>query len=199
MSFGFHLTLRRLPDGRLALTVPLVFRLLLVVVGVLILLSVVLTSPGGRLFGPGSAVPLVISALALLGAVYHERWTFDRPGDVVTHRLGLAFVVVTRRYRLSEMEGLELEGLGGAGTGPRSANPDTGEDERESTLTAAAAGLFGRQRGLFFRRGPIVTLWLNGLDGESLRLETYSPSQRNRADETARALADYCGLPLRAD
>ena len=165
-------------------------------IGVLLFLSVLLTSPEGRLFGPGSAVPLVISGLALLGAAYHERWTFDRPEDAVTHRLGVALFAATRRYRLSEMQELEVEGLGGTGAHPRTAGPDVQQDEREGGDESAVAGLFGRQHGLFFRRGPLVTLWLNGRDGQSHRLETYSPSQRGRAQETARALADYCALPL---
>jgi len=197
MGFGFHLTLKEMPDGRLALVVPLFFRALLLAIGVLILLSVILTSPEGRAFGPGSTVPVVISALALLGAAYHERWTFDRPADAVSHRLGVAFAAVTRRYRLSGMASLELEGFRGVRAASPTGGPDIGQDERESTGRAPVAGLFGQQRGLFFRRGPIVTLWINGEDGESLRLETYPPSQRSRADAAARLLAEYCGLPLR--
>jgi hypothetical protein len=169
MNFGFHLTLRELPDGRLVLAVPLFFRILLLAIGVLILLSVVLTSPEGerRLFAPENAVPLVISVLALLGAAYHERWTFDRRGKEVTHRFGVAFAGVTRRYPLARMASLQLEGHS------------------------------GRERGLLFRRGTVVTLWLNASEGESFRLEAYPPSQRGRAADTARAIAEYCGLPLR--
>jgi hypothetical protein len=171
MNLGFHLTLRQLPDGRLVLAVPLFFRALLLAIGVLILLSVVLTPPDGdgRIFARGNAVPLVISALALLGAAYHERWTFDRPGKAVTHRFGVAFAGVTRRYPLEKMANLQIEGRR------------------------------GQERGPFSRRGTVVTLWLNGSDGESFRLEAYPPSQRGRAADTARDIAEYCGLPLRED
>jgi len=175
MTLGFRLTLKKLSDGRLSLSVPLFYRALLGAIGVLILLAVILTAPEGdrRLFAPGNTVPLIVCLLSLLGALYHERWLFDRPHDAVVHRFGVGFVRLTRRYRLSEMQELELEGAPGA---PR------GE---------GAAGL------LFRRKGPILTLWLNGRDGSRHRLETYSPSQSARATDIARRIAGYCEIPLR--
>jgi hypothetical protein len=213
MTLGFRLTLKELPDGRLSLSVPVVYRLLLAAIGLLILLAVVLTAPGEerRLFVPANTVPLIIGFLSLLGGAYHERWSFDRPGDEVTHRFGLAFVGTTRRYKLSELAELELEGIRrNPEAGQRGGGPDRSgaRDGRGRAPAGAGApytardfpqnqGPSGLPRGLFFRRGPIVTLWLNGKDGSTHRLETYAPSQGGRAVDTAREIADYCGLPLR--
>jgi hypothetical protein len=177
MTMGFRLTLRKRPDGRLALSVPVFYRALLGGIGVLILLAVILTAPEGerRLFAPGNAVPLIICALSLLGAAYNERWLFDRPGDAVIHRVGLGIFRTTRRYRLSDMAALELEGARG--------NPRLEQ----------AGGL------LFRRKGPILTLWLAEKEEKAHRLETYSPAQAPRAAETARTIAEYCQLALRAE
>ena len=195
MTLGFRLTLKELPDGRLSLSVPVVYRVLLTAIGLLILLAVVLTAPeeDRRLFVPANTVPLIIGFLSLLGGAYHERWSFDRPGGEVTHRFGLAFVGTTRRYGLSDMANLELEGI--------RRNPEAGRSDRSvpdgRDTSSGGGGPAGLSRGLFFRRGPIVTLWLNGKDGSTHRLETYAPSQAGRAVDTARAIAEHCGLPLR--
>ncbi|MBN1835467.1 MAG: hypothetical protein JW820_06415 [Spirochaetales bacterium] len=174
MTLGFRLTLKRLRDGRMCLSVPVFYRALLGGIGLLILLALLFTAPPGEdrgLFVPANTVPLIVALLSLLGALYHERWIFDRPGDAVIHRVGVAFIRSVRRYRISELTGLELEGTHGG--------------------RVPAPGL------LMGRRGPLLTLWLNGRDRSQHRLETYAPAQGGRAAETARALAEYCSLPLR--
>jgi hypothetical protein len=210
MTLGFRLTLKELPDGRLSLSVPLFYRLLLIGIGVLILAAVVLTAPEGdrRLLVPSNILPLIISLLSLVGGAYHERWIFDRPGGEIIHRLGVAFVGATRRYPLGETEALELEGIGrtpqsgrdgGNAAGSASAGeeaPPGGSSTGPGQHLSYGGGLSALPRGLFFRRGPIVTLWMNAKDGSTHRLETYAPSQRARAVEAARTIAEYCGLPL---
>lgn len=175
MTLGFRLTLKKLPEGRLSLSVPVFYRGLLAAIGVLILLAVILTAPEGdrRLFAPGNTAPLIVCLLSLLGALYHERWLFDRPQDQVTHQYGLLFAHANRRQRLSEMSRIELEQFAkgqAAGSEP--------------------------PRGLLFRAGRVLTLSLHGKDGTVHRLETYPASQRPRVLPAARLLAEYCGLPL---
>jgi hypothetical protein len=210
MTLGFRLTFKELPDGRLSLSVPLFYRLLLIGIGVLILAAVVLTAPEGdrRLLVPSNILPLIISLLSLVGGAYHERWIFDRPRGEITHRFGVAFFGTTRRYPLGETEALELEGIGRTPQSPRyggaaaGSAPAGGEAPPGGSLAGLGrrssyeGGLSTLPRGLFFRRGPIVTLWMNAKDGSTHRLETYAPSQRARALEAARSIAEYCGLPL---
>jgi hypothetical protein len=189
MSLGFRLTLRELPDGRLSLCLPLFQRILLAAIGLLILLAMILTAPEGdkRLFVPANTVPLIITILSLLGALYQERWVFDRSQDRVVHQFGVLFAGASRRHRISEMKAVELEqfskGLSG-GSQPRESV------DINSPLRRRSPG------GLFFRAGQLLTLCLQGKDGSIHRLETYTASQRPRTVATARRIAEYCGLPL---
>jgi len=175
MILGFRLTLKALPDGRLCLAMPIFYRALLAAIGLLILLSLLLTAPEEEsgLLVPANTVPLIICIVSFLGAAYHERWLFDRDRDSVSHQYGLVFAHANRRYRLSDMSRIELEQF-------------------------AKGQAAGREppRGLLFRAGQVLTLSLHGKDGTVHRLETYAASQRPRLLNAARRLAEHCGLPL---
>jgi hypothetical protein len=190
MTLGFRLTLKRLRDGRLIFSVPVFYRALLAAIGLLILLSMILTAPEGdtRLFAPANTVPLIICFLSFLGAAYHERWLFNAPQDSVTHQYGLLFAHSNRRYRISQMSRIQLEQF----TKGHLPGPLPGD---LSGRSPAAAGIPPR-RGFFFRVSQVLTLTLHDKDGTVHRLETYTASQRPKMLDAARAIADYCRLPL---
>jgi hypothetical protein len=177
MFFGFRLSLRRLGDGRLVFSVPPVLRYTLLAIGVIVLAALLLTSPSGLrgVFVWANTIPLALVVLALLGAAYEERWTFDRNADRLLYQYGLIFARGRREHRISELERVEtsqfIRGTMGSRQAPR--------------------------RSLAFR--PVLTLSLQTKDGRLLRLETYAASQRPKMETAARAIAEYCGLPIESN
>lgn len=177
MLSGFRLTLRRLRDGRLALTVPPWFRLLLLGFGLLILYALAATEPSGfrGLFVSANIAPLLFCALSLLGAAYSERWSFDRGAGSCVHEVGLLGLGRRRAWALAEIEAVEVgQFIRGRPHAPANLRP-----------------------GLFVR--PVVTLSLRCASGEQLRLDSYAASQRARVQQYALAIASHCGIRLSAD
>jgi hypothetical protein len=171
---GFRLQLKRCPDGRLMFTIPVGYKLLLLVIGLLILISLIVTREegGGSIFIRENTIPLIICVFSLLGAAYHECWIFDRAGGRVTHQNGLIALHSNRGYGIEDLDRVEVS--------------------RFVKGKAGSAQQVGRS--LAFR--PIITLSLETRDGRNLRLENYRFSQRTKVETTARAIAEYCHLPL---
>lgn len=169
---GFRLALKRLPDGRLVFSVPLTFKLLLLAIGILILVSLIVTAPEqwGGIFVGANTAPLIICLLSFLGAAYHERWIFDRKHDRIIYQLGIIILHSNRLHRISRLERVEVSWFVKGKSG--SAQP--------------------ARRGFGFR--TILTLSLEMKDGKVLRLENYRGSQRLKVEATARAIARYCGI-----
>ena len=81
---GFRLHLKQLPDGRLMFAIPLGYKILLFLIGLLVLVSLILTrqEDSGNIFVRENTIPLIICFLSFLGAAYtwrergHVRITF---------------------------------------------------------------------------------------------------------------------------
>ena len=174
MAFGTRLTLKPCRGARLALSVPLGYRLLMLCLGGMVLLFMVLIPPmeAKNLFVPANTAPLVICLLSFLTAAYHERWLFDKGADRLVYQIGLRFLHANRVYRLSELRQVELALF------------------YRGRLSLPAEG----KKSLFSR--PVLVLSLQVADGQVLRLENYGAFQKRRAKHSARAIAEYCGLPL---
>jgi hypothetical protein len=173
MIVGFRLSLRRLSDNRLALTIPLAFRLLLLAFGLVLIFALLTTSPVGvrGIFVTANTIPLAVCALCLFGASYRESWTFDRQKNTLTSLAGILFIQRRRNWALAELARLELgQFIRGRPYAPTGTKP----------------GLLAR---------PILTLTLHTTEGNSHRLEMYSFTQRNQVGLYARKIADYCGIP----
>lgn len=176
MLVGFRLVLRSRPDGRLSLTIPLWYRLLLAAIGALIL-AAMLASPateGRRVFVPQNALALIIMGLAFLGAAYRERWLFDKAADSVVHQVGLVFAHGNRRLRMSDLEALVVERF------------------VKGRLNATPHGASARRS---LAHTPMLALSLRGADGRAHRLESYAASQGPRLETVARAISAYCDIP----
>ncbi len=171
---GYRLQLKRHPDGRLLFTIPLGYKLLLLFIGLLILISLIVTRDkgGGGIFIRENTIPLIICLISFLGAAYHECWIFDRAGSQIIHQNGLIAIHSNRVYRIENLDRVEvskfIKGKGGAVQQTR--------------------------RSIAFR--PIITLSLETTDGRSLRLENYRFSHRTKVEATARSIAEYCGVSL---
>jgi hypothetical protein len=172
MMGGFRLALRRLSGDRLALTVPVTFRFVLLAIGLLVGLALLATSPPGLrgIWVPSNAFPLAFGGISLLGAAYRESWTFDRGRDALIATTGILLFQKRRRYTISQLTRLEL-----------------GQFLRGRPYAAP-----GSKPGLLAR--PMLTLTLHTREGGVHRLELFSYSQRERARLLARRIAEYCGI-----
>ncbi|MBN2552788.1 MAG: hypothetical protein JXB06_08450 [Spirochaetales bacterium] len=170
---GFRLHLKHRADGRVFFTIPLGYKILLLAIGLLILVSLIVTpEPGaGNIFIRENTIPLIICLFSLLGAAYHECWIFDRKLGRVTYQNGLIALHSNRVYRIEDLEGVEV-----------------------SQFVRGKAGSAQQVRRTAALR-PIVTLSLQTGDGRSLRLENYRPSQIGKVEATGRAIAEHCGIP----
>jgi len=184
MLAGFRLVLRRPADGRLVLTVPVSYKLLLAAIGAVIVTFLVVVPPEGQrsIFVSQNTLPLIVSGLAFLGAAYHERWVFDKAGDAVIHQWGLFFLHRDRRLAISQLQGLAVGQF------------VKGRLERTATETAAPSPT---RRSLFYT--PVLTMSLRTKDGTLHRLESYGASHRPRLEAAAEAIARYCELPVLRD
>lgn len=169
---GFRLQLKKLSDGRLIFTMPIGYKILLLAIGLLILVSLIVTREegGGSIFIRENTIPLIISLISLLGAAYHERWIFDKAGAQVTHQNGLIVFHSNKVYRIEDLDRVEVSQFVRGKAGP-------GEQAK---------------RSIAFR--PIITLSLHTRDGRCLRLENYRSSHSRKVEATARSIAEHCGI-----
>jgi hypothetical protein len=169
---GFRLQLKTLPDGRLTFTIPIGYKILLLGIGLLILISLIVTRAegGGDIFIRENTIPLIICLISLLGAAYHECWIFDREAGQVIHQNGLIGLHGNKVYRIAEFKQVEVS----------------------RRLSRAPAENGKTELGLLRHSG--LNLVLLGRDGKNYRLETYRAAQSKKVGTIARQIADYCDL-----
>ena len=169
---GFRLQLKKLSDGRLMFSIPVGYKILLLGIGLLILISLIVTRAegGGSIFIRENTIPLIICFLSLMGAAYHECWIFDREGAQVIHQNGLIGLHSNKVRRIGDLDRVEVSQF----------------------IRGKIGSTMQGKRSLAFR--PIITLSLQTRDGESLRLENYRFSHRTKVNATARSIAEYCGI-----
>lgn len=172
---GFRLQLRAHPDGRLIFAIPIGYKLLLLLIGVLILVSLIVTREegSGSILVRENTIPLIICLVSLLGAAYHECWIFDKTQRRVIHQNGLVFIHSNKVYDFTDLERIEISQFIKGRTGAT----------RQT------------RRSLAFR--PIITLSLQLRDGRSFRLENYRSYHRQKVETTARSIAEYCRITYR--
>jgi len=169
---GFRLRLKKLSDGRLMFSIPIGYKILLLAIGVLILISLIVTRAegGGSLFIRENTIPLIICFLSLMGAAYHECWIFDSEAGQVIHQNGLIGLHSNKVSRIGDLDRVEVSQF----------------------IRGKVGSAMRGKRSIAFR--PIITLSLQTRDGRSLRLENYRFSHRRKVEATARSIAEYCGI-----
>jgi hypothetical protein len=169
---GFRLQLKRRADGRLLFTIPPGYKLLLLFIGLLILVSLIVTGGerGGGIFVRENTIPLIICLISLLGAAYHECWIFDKAGGQIIHQNGLIGLHSNKVHRIADFDWIGVS----------------------RRLPGAPAGGGRTKYGMGTRLA--VNLILQGRDGKGYRLETYRASQLSKVGSIGREIAGYCGL-----
>jgi len=172
---GFRLQLKPRPDGRLMFTIPVGYKLLLLFIGLLILISLIVTREegGGSIFIRENTIPLIICLISILGAAYHERWIFDKEQGQIIHQNGLIALHSNKVYRFSDFERIEVSRFG-----------MVGKNETKN--------LTGK---MLFRQ--VWALSILEKTGKIHTIETFRRSQLSRAERAANTISDYCDLALR--
>jgi hypothetical protein len=172
MIIGFRLRLRHLPDGRLSFSIPLGYKLLLFLIGLLILISLIITrqEEGSSIFIRENTIPLVICFLSFLGAAYHERWIFDKEQGQIIHQNGIFALHSNKEYAFSDFERIEIAQLG------------IPVEEQNKTMI----------RKMSFR--PMWSLLLKEKTGRIHKVETYKRSQLQHAEMVANTISKYCRI-----
>jgi len=171
---GFRLHLKQLPDGRLIFTIPIGYKLLLFFIGLLILVSLIITrqEDSGSIFIRENTIPLIICFLSLLGAAYHERWIFDKEQDQVIHQNGISALHSNKVYRITDLDRIEIS--------------------RFTKRIPSASRVSEKS----FAGRVVLALVLHAKDGRIHRLETYRISHSSQIGTTARQIAEYCEIPF---
>ena len=172
---GFRLQLKIPGDGRLLFTIPMGYKILLLFIGLLILISLIVTrsEAGQSIFIRENTIPLILCLVSLLGAAYHECWIFDKEVKQIIHQNGLIALHTNKVHRFEDLDCVELSQF----------------------IKGKAGSAVLAKRSLAMR--PIITLSLQRKDGERIRLENYRLSHRRKVENTARSIADYCGVAFR--
>ena len=172
---GFRLQLKKLSDGRLIFTIPIGYKLLLLAIGLLILISLIVTREqgAGSIFMRENTIPLIIGLISLLGAAYHERWVFDKAGAQVIHQNGLIVLHGNKVFRIADLERIEVRRFGMA------------RKKEAKNLTGRMSFPQVWALSILEKTGKIHTI------------ETFRRSQLSRAERAANTISDYCGLAMR--
>ncbi len=99
-------------SGVIVIEIPMRTRILPGTFAALFILGILVSIFGGAPpFSSWHLVPAIIALLCALGALYNERWVFDRTRQVLRRQVGLLFVYATRNFPFAEIARLSLGGL----------------------------------------------------------------------------------------
>ena len=165
----FEPILKEKGNGRMTYTTPVSFRVVFVVVAAVIFLSVA-AAPVGPLPARFGVVPLVLIGLCLFGALYLDRWTFDKTANLFLQEVGILVVHARRKRPLDSLQKVVLfERVPGAGGRPSVLGP-----RMKGTCLLSVVDRDGRVYRLNMARG-----------GGTRAVQVY-----------AERLAAFCSIPL---
>jgi len=164
--FGIHLTLKQYSKEKLALLIPLRFRLFMIFIALFILFALLSFTPGGitELLTAANTLPLLIVLFSLLSSLYQESWTWEHSTGLLQYKFGLLFLYRNRTIKLSDLDRVEVSLI------KRSSIP-------------------GKPRAL-------LALSLHDRKGGSYRLENSSYSRLKEITTMGERIALFCEIPL---
>ncbi len=160
-----HLSLRR-SGGVLVYGIPLWYRLSSALIALALAAAAVFSG------GLGIAGNIIV-AVAILAALYQERWTFDAPGDACGGRIGLVFAARGPSFRASDVARLRIDLFAKGRLDQKSLPP---EDKMPS--------------------GSQARLIVDTKSGESYMLDSVSFKRRADLETSARIIAEALKVPL---
>ena len=167
--FRIRLALKTVGEDRLEYGIAPGFRILFFLISGVIIFSLFYTQTEG-LFRPPNLIPIVLTLLCLIAALYNERWIFDRTGNTVVQQTGLIMIYRSKRLKLEALRAIELSGF-----------------RMGEVAKSGKGGLFNR---------TLVTLALHDTDGKIHKLDIVKAVHLKEIRLAAQQLADFCGIPL---
>ena len=185
------LVLRETKDGRLVYSIPVWYRIVMVVIAAVIGASVAVT--GGS---PGFFAWFVM-ALSVLAAFYEERWVLDRAGGRLTHRFGLLFLARSVFIPVERIEAFRLRAF------VRGSNPGSPGAAEESARILSALDPTGDANAMHDRKSRLkkayITLLCDDLEGGALVLNTLPARRADELKAAGARFADVAGKGLVQD
>jgi len=164
--FGIHLTLKQYGKDKLALLIPLRFRLFMTFITLSILFSLFNFTPGGitELFTAANTLPLLLVFFSLLSSQYLESWTWERSTGLLQYKYGLLFLYKNQTFKLNDLEKVEVSLI-----------------KRSSIPKKSRA---------------VIALSLHDRKGNSYRLENSPFSRLKEINNMGQRIALFCEIPL---
>lgn len=194
-SFGISLSLKTKGRDRLELCISLRSRLVFAfffVLSCFVFLSSVASTGGPS----GTTIPLVLVCVTGLGALYEERWIFDKEKNIFESRFGLLILSHKKRFPLTELARVELDSfVKGRTNDPGDAPEDEPPyDSRQKFEKASLRGILSApQRRHIYRiiRLRVVDKQEKGYVLDSTRVHRIAEFRL-----TGRRIADFCSIPF---
>jgi hypothetical protein len=178
------LVLRASGPAKLVYELPLWYRMIMALIAAAIAGSILVSGGAPSPFG------WFILIVAIVAAIYEERWTFDSAEGVAVQRTGLLVLAKRTILRLSEVEKMRILPYV-RGTIPGS------EDELAENAAALSGGRTddgGRRRAVYKR--PFLNLVIACVDGRQLLVNTVAARKKGALVEVAQRIAAHCGKQL---
>lgn len=184
MFSGIHLSLVSYEEDKIALQLPVYLRIFLLMVTLVFLyvsvsvgepfgeqgLGVLTLAPQLRLH----SFPFALFVLALTGALYRDRWVWDRPNNVMQRQKGLVLWYSKEEVAISELMCVAISRV-----------------RQEPSLLRARDG-----EGLENRFTYTYMLSVFDRDDNQYRVETFKGITYDRLKEHATAIARLCDIPI---
>lgn len=163
---GIHLILKQYSEDKLALLIPLRFRLFMIIIAFFILFALLNFTPGGitELFTAANTLPLLLVFFSLLSSLYQESWTWERSTGLLQYKFGLLFIYKNQTFKFSDLERVEVSLI-------------------------KRSGIPGKPRA-------VIALSLHDRKGNSYRLENSSYSRLKIITTMGERIALFCSIPL---
>lgn len=146
--------------------------------GALLAITLFTTTEGTSALSTRNALPLVVSALLLIGATFHERWRWNTPNQRIEHRFGIGPIARTKLFPFSSVRMLRIAGVLISQPGDSSLKP-------------------GSRKLLLDMRRSAVHLSMIDTKSRVFRLDVVKGSNAHDLLTTARSIAQFTDLPLK--
>jgi hypothetical protein len=178
------LVFRDKADGSLVYSISALFRAAMGLI--LAILAAALFMDGGSP-GVGGWIAL---ALAGFGALYEERWTFDKKSGEIAHRVGLVFVARRRKIAMIDVMSFRIVPFV-RGTLPGSAD----EIAQNAAALAGKRADDGARRRAPYKK-PYLCIVCETADGSSYFIDALSARKADKLKARASRIAAACGKKL---
>jgi hypothetical protein len=168
----FSPVLREQGSQRLVYSTSIGTRIVFLVTLLVIILSVA-SVPEGPFFSRFNAFSLVVIAICLFGALYVQRWVFDKKSNLFEKNVGVLFLYRREKAPLDALQKIVFHEAGG------------GTDDGPKLV------------GLTSRR--IAILSVVDRDSRSFKLDTARGGSVRELRRSAERLCSFCAIPLQVE